>query len=163
MEIEPQDETGLHNMVLCHLQLKDYGKAMEGIRRMLSFWPKKPELHTLMAQACFAQGDTTAAMGSIDRALELNPYEGQAWSMRAMVYANRGEYKNAEDALDKTIQQKPREADNYITVPWQGITSAIFAAQWPTTIRQSNWIPPIISGISTVACSVHRLGTTTVR
>lgn len=114
LDIEPQDETGWHNMVLCRLQLKEYGKAVEGIREMLRLWPRNAKLHTLMAQACFAQNDTVAAMASVDHALEVNPYEGAAWSMRAMVYANRGEYKEAEDALDRTIQQMPREADNYI-------------------------------------------------
>ena len=53
-------------------------------------------------------------MASIDRALEINPYEGQAWSMRAAVYAGWEEYKLAEEALDKTIQQMPREAGHYI-------------------------------------------------
>lgn len=74
----------------------------------------KAPLYTLKAQAYFAQKDTAAAMASIDRALEINPYEGQAWSMRAAVYAGREEYKLAEEALDKTIQQMPREAGHYI-------------------------------------------------
>ena len=71
---------------------------MECIDRMLGYWPQKAPLYTLKAQAYFAQKDTAAAMASIDRALEINPYEGQAWSMRAAVYAGRVEYKLAEEA-----------------------------------------------------------------
>ena len=36
---------------------------------------QKAPLYTLKAQAYFAQKDTAAAMASIDRALEINPYE----------------------------------------------------------------------------------------
>ena len=49
--------------------------------------------------------------------------------MRAAVHAGRGEYKLAEEALDKTIQQMPREAGHYINRALRVIISVIYVGR----------------------------------
>lgn len=114
LEIEPQDENSLHNLALCYVELKEFDLAEDCMERMIYYWPKKSDVYTLYAQVCYEKKDTACAVTNIDKALELNAFDGIAWNMRAAIYADDGEYAAAEEALNKTILQMPFEAGHYI-------------------------------------------------
>ncbi len=113
-DINPLNSASWHNMVLCQMELKRYERADSTLDTMIAQWPRDPNNYALKAQVAFAVSDTTGALGWLDRALEADAYNGQAWSMRAMVSLNRGEYKEGEEALDKAVLQLPRNANLYI-------------------------------------------------
>ncbi len=112
--INPLNSGSWHNMVLCQMEQKAYERADSSLDVMIRQWPREADNYTLKAQISFARNDTLNAMDWIARALEADAYDGQAWSMRAMVTANRGEYAEAEECLDKAILQLPRNAGLYI-------------------------------------------------
>jgi len=103
-----------HNLVLCQLEQKKYEQADSSLDFMIRQWPKESNNYTLKAQIALAYKDTTLALEWVERSLSVNPYEGPAWSMKAMVLCNRGNYKEGEEALDKAILQMPRNAGLYI-------------------------------------------------
>ncbi len=113
-DINPMNSTSWFNMVLCQMELKDYERADSTLDIMIRQWPKDPNNFALKAQVAFTRSDTIAALGWIDQALDVDAFNGQAWSMRAMVSLNRGEYAQGEEELDKAIVQLPRSANLYV-------------------------------------------------
>lgn len=112
--INPMNSTCWHNMVLCEMEQKAYDRADSSLNVMIRQWPQNAANYTMKAQVSFARMDTVAALDWIARALDVDAFNGQAWSMRAMVALGRGMYKQGEEALDKAIVQLPRNAGLYI-------------------------------------------------
>lgn len=112
--INPLDHNAWHNIVLCQIELKEYEKADSSLDVMLRYWGKEPEQYTMKAQVSLLRTDTVKAEKWTDRALELDEYDGKAWSLKSMFQGNRKEYKEAEASLDKAIVQMPRVAGLYV-------------------------------------------------
>jgi tetratricopeptide (TPR) repeat protein len=114
LSINPLDHNSLHNIVLCQIEQKKYERADSSLDVMIRHWPKEPEQYTMKAQVSLLRTDTIQAEKWTDKALELDEYDGRAWSLKAMFQANRKEYKEAEASLDKAITQMPRMAGLYV-------------------------------------------------
>lgn len=114
IKIDQKDHNSWHNMVLCQMELKEYEQADLSLDTMIRFWPKESMQYTLKAQVAFARTDTVRGMEWVDRALEVNEFDGTAWSMKGMVCAQRKQFREAEAALDKAIVQQPKNAGLYI-------------------------------------------------
>ena len=114
ISINPLDHNSWHNIVLCQIELKEYARADSSLDVMLRHWGKESEQYTMKAQVALLRADTVQAEKWADRALELDEYDGKAWSMKAMFQGNRKEYKEAEASLDKAIVQLPRMAGLYV-------------------------------------------------
>lgn len=114
LKINPLEKSCWHNLVLSYIELKQYEKADSALDVMIQHWPKIPEQMTLKAQVALLRTDTIAAEKWVDRALELNEYEGNAWKMKSMFQADRKEYAQAEQSLDKAILQSPKVASLYV-------------------------------------------------
>lgn len=114
LRINPLEKSCWHNLVLSRIELKQYEQADSALDVMIHNWPKVPDQMTLKAQVALLRTDTVMAEKWIDRALELNEYEGKAWSMKSMFQAERGEYAEAEGSLDKAILQSPKVPNLYV-------------------------------------------------
>ena len=114
ISINPLDHGSWHNLVLCQMEMKQYEKADSSLDVMIRHWPKETEQYTMKAQVSLLRTDTIQAEKWTDHALELDEYDGKAWSLKAMFQANRKEYKEAEASLDKAITQMPRTAGLYV-------------------------------------------------
>ena len=114
LKINPLEKSCWHNLVLSYIELKQYNQADSALDVMLQHWPKVPEQMTLKAQVALLKTDTITAEKWVDRALELNEFEGNAWSMKSMFQAERKEYAQAEQSLDKAILQSPKVASLYV-------------------------------------------------
>ncbi len=114
LELSPQDRNSWYNMVLCQIEQEKYTSADSALDVMLKQWPKIPQHYTLKAQVAFARKDTLEGEIWVDRALDVNEFDGSAWSMKAMLHTGRKEYELAEKALDKAIVQSPKNATLYV-------------------------------------------------
>lgn len=112
--INPLNEDCWHNRVLCQMQLERYHQADSCLNLMMKRWPKKSENYTLMAQVKMGEKDTVKAEKWVDKAIDINPYDGSALSMKAMMLLTRNKYKEGEAMLDRAISQRPRTADLYL-------------------------------------------------
>ena len=112
--INPLNEDCWHNMVLCQMQTEQYESADSSLTLMMKKWPKKSENYTLMAQVKLGQKDTVQAEKWVDRAIDINEYDGSALSIKGMMLLQRNKYKEGEAMLDRAIAQRPRVADLYL-------------------------------------------------
>ena len=55
----------------------------------------------MKAEVAIMKQDTLLAEKYIDRAIELDPYHGTAWSMKAILLLSRDSCVQAEDALNR--------------------------------------------------------------
>lgn len=114
VDISPLNRGCWHNMVLCQLEQKAYGRADSTLDIMIDRWPKEAQQYTLKAQVAFARQDTLQGEQWVNRALQTDSFEGNAWAMKAMLLSQRMEYRQAERALDRSILQSPRNAALYV-------------------------------------------------
>ncbi len=114
IEINPMDVGCWHNRVLCQLELEEYAQADSALDRMIRQWPQRTENCLLKTQVAFAQGDTAQAIDWLDRTLDIDAYNGAAWGMKGQLSLSRGQYKQAEQQLNKAILQMPRDANLFI-------------------------------------------------
>ncbi len=112
--INPLNEDCWHNRVLCQMELERYQQADSCLAIMLEKWPRKSENYTMMAQVKMGEKDTVKAEKWVDKAIDINPYDGAALSMKAMMLLTRNKYKDGEAMLDRAISQRPRTPDLYL-------------------------------------------------
>lgn len=58
--------------------------------------------------------DTVSAEKWLDKSLQLDPYDGDAWTTRAYMALARKEWKTADEALTKSLHFKPNSVNGYI-------------------------------------------------
>ena len=108
VEINDMDANCWHNLVLCQMEQKAYQRADSCLNLMIAKWPRKAENYNMRAQVKLAELDTLAAEHWVDQALEVDSFDGNALSLKAMVLMSRKVYDEAERYLDKAIVQSPR-------------------------------------------------------
>ena len=114
IRINAEDADSWHNMVLCQVEQKEYDRADSCLNIMIKKWPKVSNNYTIKAQVLLCKEDTVESENWIDRALEINAFEGSAHSLKAMFHLKRDDYAKAEESLTQAIIQLPRHADLFI-------------------------------------------------
>lgn len=114
IDINPLNEDCWHNIVLCQMELNAFQRADSCLNIMLKKWPKKSDNYTLMAQVKMGEKDTVKAEKWVDKALDVNQYDGSALTMKAQMLLQRNKFKDGESYLDRAIVQRPRQADLYL-------------------------------------------------
>jgi len=109
------DNQGLwHNRILCLIQEKNYDLALAQIDTMSTRWSKYARAYAMQAEIYLLKRDTTKAVKSLDKSLELDPYDGGIWAERAVISLARQKWKEGEDFLTKSIHLLPKHSGNYI-------------------------------------------------
>ena len=114
LRYDPENQGFWHNRALCHIQNKEYDVAQQQLDTMLTRWSQYARGYAMQAEVCLLQKDTTRAIAAFDRALEIDPYDGETWAGRSVISLSRQEWKDAEHFLDKTIHLLPQHAVSYI-------------------------------------------------
>lgn len=109
------DNQGLwHNRILCLIQEKDYDLALAQIDTMSTRWSKYARAYAMQAEIYLLKQDTAKAVKSLDKSLELDPYDGGIWAERAVISLARQKWKEGEEFLTKSIHLLPKHSGNYI-------------------------------------------------
>lgn len=83
LEFNPYSKNLWYNRVLCRIEEKDYDKANADLDSMMNMWKNYSKTYSLKAEVCLQQKDTVGCAKYLDKSLELDPYDGDAWTMRA--------------------------------------------------------------------------------
>jgi len=75
---------------------------------------KNAKIYQLKSEVCLQQKDTVQAEHFLDRSLELDPYDGEAWTVRAMMSLNKKKWRDADQQLTEAIRLKPTFVSNYV-------------------------------------------------
>ncbi len=109
------DNQGLwHNRILCLIQEKNYDLALAQIDTMSARWSKYARAYAMQAEVYLLKQDTARAVKSLDKSLEIDPYDGGIWAERAVISLARQKWKEGEEFLTKSIHLMPKHPGNYI-------------------------------------------------
>ncbi len=111
---DPSAQNYWFNRALCRVELKDYERAQLELDTIVQKWSKYSRAYSVKAGVYLMQNDTTSAAEWLDRALALDPYDGEMWMTRANISMSRGKWKDADEQLSKAIHLKPKMVSNYV-------------------------------------------------
>jgi tetratricopeptide (TPR) repeat protein len=114
LRYDPENRNLWHNRVLCRLRGQSYELALNELDTMLTRWSKHAPGYAMQADVYMQMQDTAKAIASLEKSLEIDPYEGQTWAARSIISLSREEWKDAEDYLDKAIHLLPKNGSCYI-------------------------------------------------
>lgn len=109
-----KDRDVWYNLVLCESQLKNYPEASRVIDSMIVKWPSYARCYMLKAQISIVEGDTLLADSLMNRTLQLDADDVDAWSGKALLCLQRAQYSEAEKAYDEAIMRSPRQSGFYV-------------------------------------------------
>src|SRR5574344_1500468 len=104
IKYDPENQGLWYNRVLCSIQQKDLDNAKLDIDTLISHWSNYAKGYELQADA----------VKSLDKCLEIDPYDGEAWSARAVISLSREKWKESENYLNRAIHLLPKVSGNYI-------------------------------------------------
>ena len=110
LKYDPENRSLWHNRVLCHIKSEEFDQALQEIDSILSRWSRYAPAYMMQADINMQRKDTAAAIISIEKSLDIDPYDGQAWSARSIISLSREEWKESEEYLDKAIHLMPKHA-----------------------------------------------------
>ena len=109
------DNQGLwHNRILCRINEKDYERGLAEIDTMLTRWSNYARGYAMQAEIYLLQTDTTQAIKSLDKSLELDPYDAGIWAERAVISLALQKWQEGEGCLNEAIHLQPKNAGYYI-------------------------------------------------
>lgn len=79
---------------------------------------KRARVRMELAEAYFSRGEMTFALDQVKLALTANPNLAAAHNLRALIYANMGDEKLAEESFRRALQVDPRDADSLQNFGW---------------------------------------------
>ena len=100
-EIEPNHLRALTELGSLALQFGDLELGVECLKKALAINPDLADIHALLAKAAQQKGDTTTAIESYLKMLELAPTEIPAMQALAGLYRGQNEYSLAAEWLEK--------------------------------------------------------------
>ena len=114
LRYDPENQGLWHNRILCLIQEKNYDRALAEIDTMTTHWSKYARAYAMQAEIYLLQEDTVKAVQSLDKSLELDPYDCGIWAERPMISLAAQDWQAGEEYLTKSIHLLPKHPGNYI-------------------------------------------------
>ena len=114
LRYNPDNQSLWHNRILCRINEKDYDRGLAEIDTMLMHWSGYARAYSMQAEIYMLQKDTTSAVKSLEKSLDLDPYDAGIWAERAIISLARQKWKEGEGFLTKAIHLQPKNAAYYI-------------------------------------------------
>ena len=96
-----ENSTAASNLALCYQRLGDFEKAEESLRFAIKIEPNNAHAYHNMAQLLFQKDAYDDALAYADMALEKQNNLYQAYSVKALIFAERGDMEAYREALRK--------------------------------------------------------------
>lgn len=111
----PRNRQLLFNKALAQLEIHDYAGSGESFETLMRHYPNFANGHLGRARLLLATADTVGAKADIDRALEIDSRNANAYIMRADIAINSEEdYESALADIDQAIRLLPNQPGLYI-------------------------------------------------
>lgn len=114
LQFAPTDRYFLFYKAVTLADKKAYNAADSTFSTLLRLYPRFDEGLAAYSRMQLARGDTTAALGIADRALEISRNQINPYLVRAEIFSTRRQWKEAAEALDEAIRLAPQEPSLYI-------------------------------------------------
>ena len=114
LRYDPENRGLWHNRVLCRIQDKDFDTALLELDTIQARWSQYATAWAMRADVYMQQADTVKAIESLQKSLDIDPYDGQTWAARSLISLSREEWPEAEEQLNHAIHLLPKRGGYYI-------------------------------------------------
>ena len=115
LRLDPDNTALRHNLILCLARNDHKEEAILATDTLLTLSPKYAPAMAMRSDLLWELGDSTGALEWVNKAIELNSYDGDMLHHRGVLMARMERYEEAEQDLDKTVYLNPGDAGAYIT------------------------------------------------
>ena len=115
LRLDPDNTALRHNLILCLARNDHKEEAILATDTLLSLSPKYAPAMAMRSDLLWELGDSAGALEWVNKAIELNSYDGDMLHHRGVLMARMERYEEAEQDLDKTVYLNPGDAGAYIT------------------------------------------------
>lgn len=95
------------------LESKQFEDAIQNLDQAIALTPQEPQAYFYRGLARIGQGSPDRAQADFNRALALSPHHTGALEWLGVAYARSGEYRQALDALERLIRERPDYGRGY--------------------------------------------------
>lgn len=115
LSLDPRESIALYNISLCYMRLKQYEEAEKSLNELDRYTSSDKDRIWLMKAGCALEaGDTIKALACIDRSLEYDSLQEEAYSFKASVAMKNSRWEDAEKYLTQAIRCNDRSPDLYV-------------------------------------------------
>ena len=115
LRLDPDNTALRHNLILCLARNDHKEEAILATDTLLTLSPKYAPAMAMRSDLLWELGDSAGALEWVNKAIELNSYDGDMLHHRGVLMARMERYEEAEQDLDKTVYLNPGDAGAYIT------------------------------------------------
>lgn len=98
--------------MLFHQELSQ--PAAQAAEKALQIDPRLPLAHRLLGEIALANGHIQGAIAEFQKEQELNPLDGEVYNRLGDAYIHSGQYREAQQALDRAVLLEPNATGPYI-------------------------------------------------
>ncbi len=114
LKYSPENRSLWYNKVLCKINQKDYDGALHDVDTLLTKWKGFAKGYALQGEIYLLRKDTADALVSLDKAIEMDPYDASVWSAKSIVSLARQEWSASDSMLTEAIRLQPKLAGLYV-------------------------------------------------
>lgn len=114
IRMQPDNQNFWYNRAVCYMEKGEYDTVQIQTDTLIARWSKFAAPYLLKAETFLHQADTVKATEWIDKSLAIDAYNVNALRVRANISLYRGQWKEADEFLSKTIRLSPKDASSYI-------------------------------------------------
>lgn len=112
--LEPDNRNYWYNRAACHMEQKNYDKALLQLDTIISRWKNYAPPYLLKAEVYLNTKDTLAAEKWIEKSLQVDSFNANAWRIRANLALHKEQWKEADLYFSKTLHFKPKDVGSLI-------------------------------------------------
>ncbi len=113
LQISPDEKGYWFNRALAKYRDHDVEHTRTDLEYVIRRWPDMPNSYGLMTETYLNANDTVTASKWLERTLQVNPYDGNSWSILGRLNLQRKNWNMADDAFSKAIHYQPKVVNNY--------------------------------------------------
>lgn len=111
----PEHRYFLMNKAVCEVEVKKYDEAGKTYEKLIRLFPKFDSAYLGRAQLYLARKDTVKALADVDKCIELNKNEPNAFVLRSEIkMRSQNDVKGALADMDEAIKLEPHYAGYFI-------------------------------------------------
>ena len=117
--LDPKDPKIMFHIGQILMRSNEYVKARKNFQKILSFYPRYPQIHYYIAQTYFKEGGRqNLILGLKETEIEsrLNPFVPETYQLSGEIYYTLGKYTLCAQSFQKAIELVPDDSELYLRV-----------------------------------------------
>ncbi len=114
IELEPNNRNYWYNRAACYMEQKVYDMALLQLDTIMARWKQYAPPYLLKAEVYLNKKDTLAAEQWIEKGLEVDSFNADAWRVKANLALRKENWETADISFSKALHLRPKDAGSLV-------------------------------------------------